>query len=65
MDRRLIQVTAPHFCAGLLVSRTHVVYAAPILKWTEGRRLTELGRYFRSKGWQYREIKDAVGDPEK
>lgn len=48
----LYQVTAKHFCAGIIVSNEGVcMSAAPILKWAVGRRRDFLRSYFRSRGW--------------
>jgi hypothetical protein len=45
------QVTAPHFCAGVVVAvrSKRVVQAAPILSWTIGRKWPEVIRYFQKK----------------
>lgn len=48
---RLVQVSAPHFTAGLVVREGRVVRAAPILRWAEGRAWAEVAAYFRRKGW--------------
>ena len=47
----LWQVTAPHFCAGMVTYGHEVVEAAPVLKWTVGRHRSELRNYFRYRGW--------------
>jgi hypothetical protein len=49
---RLWQVTAPHFCAGIVTRGDLVVEAAPILRWCVGRRRGELRRHFRRRAWQ-------------
>ena len=48
----LFQVTAPHFCAGLVVDGDRVVRAAPILRWTVGKNRAYLREYFTRKGWR-------------
>lgn len=48
----LVQVTAPHFCAGLVLVDDRCIEAAPILKWAIGKRADELRRYFAKKGWR-------------
>ncbi len=48
----LIQVTAPHFVAGITLRDGFVVEAAPILKWAIGRNRAYLSAYFKRKGWE-------------
>lgn len=48
----LVQVTAPHFCAGIILRDGIVIDAAPILGWTMGKDRAYLSRYFASKGWK-------------
>lgn len=48
----LLQITAPHFCAGIVVERGVVVDAAPILRWTIGKRLWDVQRYFFRKNFE-------------
>ncbi len=52
----MYQVTAPHFCAGLIVDGEKVVRAAPILGWTVGKSRDELRRYFARKKWSVRYV---------
>ena len=47
----LWQITAPHFCAGVVVVSNVVTEAAPILKWTIGKPWREVREYAKSKGW--------------
>ena len=47
----LVQITAPHLCAGIVVRDDVVAEAAPILAWTIGKRRDWLRGYFRDKGW--------------
>ena len=48
----LVQVTAPHFCAGIILKDGIVTEAAPILRWAIGWRRARLSEYFREKGWK-------------
>lgn len=48
----LVQVTAPHFCAGLVIENGVCTVAAPILKRSIGRTAGELRAYFQRKGWK-------------
>lgn len=52
----LVQVTAPHFCAGIIVRRDKVIEAAPILQWTLGKPYSWLRRYFARKRWSVHEL---------
>lgn len=56
---RLVQVTAPHFCAGIVFQRGKCVSAAPILRWALGKKWLWFHGYCRGKGW-----KVIVLDPE-
>lgn len=53
----LVQVTAPHFCAGLVLENDVVVEAAPILSWTLRRSRRVLSQAFRTRGWSVRIVK--------
>jgi hypothetical protein len=48
----LVQIQAPHFCAGLVILGARCVDAAPILKWAKGKHVNELASYFRKRGWK-------------
>lgn len=48
----LYRITAPHFCAGLVVIDGRIVRAAPILRWTLGKTPRQVWPYFRRKRWQ-------------
>ena len=48
----LLWIDAPHFCCGVVVSKTHVVDAAPILRWAIGRPISQFSWYCRSKKWK-------------
>lgn len=47
----LVQVTAPHFVAGLVFNGEKCIEAAPILKWCVGRSKGRIFSYCRSKGY--------------
>lgn len=50
------RIEAPHFVAGGQVDQWDIVVrAAPILRWTIGKSLTELRRYCRRQGWELQE----------
>lgn len=57
----LISVSAPHFCASLILVKDNArapgdfvcTEAAPILRWALGKPWRALRRYFRSKGYAY------------
>ena len=49
----LVQVTAPHFCAGIVIENGKSVKAAPILAWTLGKDWGYLQRYFERKNWKW------------
>jgi len=53
-ERTLWQVTAPHFCAGLILIGDTCTEAAPILRWCRGKDRDELRRYFLKRKWQIR-----------
>jgi len=52
----LIQITAPHFCAGLILSRVHggwtVTEAAPIVRYMLGWSSDRVKSYAGLKGWK-------------
>lgn len=50
MSDDLWQVTAPHFCAGIVTTGDRVTEAAPILRWTIGRSRAELRIAFLAPG---------------
>src|ERR1700754_2554255 len=47
----LFQILAPHFCAGIEFRDGIAVLAAPILRWSTGKRQSELEQYCQRKGW--------------
>lgn len=48
----VIQVTAPHFVAGIVLRRGRCVQAPPILAWCVGWAEEGLRAYFARKGWR-------------
>lgn len=51
---REMYVDAPHFYAGLIIDENgYVSEAAPILRWTIGKREEYLIQYFNGKKWKY------------
>lgn len=57
LGQALWGITAPYFCCGLIVGRNGVVLeAAPIIRWTEGKRLWEVRKWCRRKGFDLYEI---------
>jgi hypothetical protein len=48
----LVAVDAPHFYAGIVIENDVVTEAAPILRWTIGKRRDYLRKYFKSRGWK-------------
>ena len=60
MKEVLVQITAKHFTAGLVVAGGKVRKAAPILRymvgWSEGRALS----YAAYRGWRWRRLNGSV-----
>lgn len=54
----LVRITAPHYCAGLVVQDGVVVESAPILNWTMGKPFREVLIYMRRKGYKVEAKKD-------
>lgn len=50
---RLIQITAPHFVAGIVALDGRVVEAAPILRYMAGWTGQEMVACCRRKGWTW------------
>lgn len=51
-EGKLYHVDAPHFCCGLIVQESKIVFAAPILNWTVGKEILWFVAYCQSKGWK-------------
>lgn len=47
-----VQITAPRFCAAIILYRGSCVRAAPILKWTLGLSAADLSARFKHQGWK-------------
>jgi hypothetical protein len=53
----LWSISAPHFCAGLIVGLDgRVRQAAPILGWSVGKPWVEVARYFQRKGYEVESV---------
>jgi hypothetical protein len=48
----LLQITAPHYCAGIVIGDGMIIDAAPILRWTIGKRLWDVQQYFFRKKFE-------------
>lgn len=49
----VVQVSAPHFTAGLVVGPDGIVSdAAPILAWAKGKLLLDVQAYCFERGWE-------------
>lgn len=63
MPETLAQITAHHFCAGLVIRGDRCTEAAPILAWAVGKTRDELRAYFARKGWRAVVIQKKAADP--
>lgn len=57
--KRIWQVSAPYFCAGLVTTGETVTASAPILKWCRGKTRADLRGYFTRRGWRAVMVKEA------
>ena len=48
----MIQITAPHFCAAVVMEGDKVIRCAPIVSYMKGWNTNALVTYCRHKGWQ-------------
>jgi hypothetical protein len=48
---KLVQITAPHFCAGLITHKGRVIETAPILKWMLFKTTREVWEWIKAKGY--------------
>jgi hypothetical protein len=62
-DTQLYQVTAPHFCAGIIVADGFIIKAAPILLWTRGRPFSSFADYCAKKSWRVFLISESQDPP--
>ena len=53
----LIQITMPHFCAASVVEDGRVIKAAPILRWTVGKTVVGVKRYYAKKKARWEIVK--------
>lgn len=47
----VVQVTAPHFCAGVVVKGGMITRTAPILNWAKNHSFLWFAQYCGRKGW--------------
>lgn len=52
----MIQITAPHFCAGLVIIDDRVVEAAPIIRYMRGWTTQQVREYVRKKRWSMTDV---------
>ncbi len=57
----LIQLTAKHFCAGLIVQNGRVTVTAPILRYMAGWTVARVRQYAVGKGWRVAVVNPATG----
>ena len=53
MDEQLVQIDAPHFCAGIVARDGRVIVAAPILHYMTGWDGQQVKSYCEKKGWAW------------
>ncbi len=53
---QLIQITAPYFCAGLMINNERVLYAAPIIHYMVGWSVDSVIDYCLVRHWTCRII---------
>ena len=58
-----LQVTATHFCAGLIIKDGRCCQAAPILSWAVDKTEDWLLAYFRRKKWKFMKVDDHAKVP--
>ena len=56
----LLQLTAKHFCAGLIVQNGRVTVTAPILRYMHGWMLARVEEYAQAAGWTVMVVRAAV-----
>jgi len=54
----VIQITAPHFCAGLVMRDGFIVKTAPILKYMRGWSYAKMVLYCAKKQWCFQNSSD-------
>jgi hypothetical protein len=57
----LVQITAPHFCAALVMRNDRVISAAPILRWTKGKSRSWLRERFKALGYSAHVVQEVKG----
>lgn len=56
MEEILIQISANHFCAGIIFRDSKVFAFAPILKWSKGKSYYWMKKYCEKKKWRFIEV---------
>ncbi len=56
----LYQVTSPYFVAGIEVSGSLVVRAAPIIRYMIGWEIGRVVKYANHKGWEVEEVETPI-----
>lgn len=56
----LLQLTAKHFCAGLIVQNGRVTVTAPILRYMAGWTVARVRQYAVGEGWRVAVVRAAV-----
>lgn len=57
-EETIVQITAPHFCAGIIFNGNMIIDFAPILRWYRGRSYYWLRKYCEKKKWKFTEVKE-------
>ncbi len=57
----LLQLTAKHFCAGLIVQNGRVTVTAPILRYMAGWTVARVEEYAQAAGWTVTAVRAAAG----
>ena len=58
----LLQLTAKHFCAGLIVQDGRVTVTAPILRYMMGWTLARVEEYAQAAGWTVTAVRAAAAE---
>ena len=49
---QLYQITSSYFCAGIITKNKIIIKAAPIIKWTVGKSISEIIIHCTKKDWK-------------
>jgi len=52
----LVQITAPHFCAGIVLRNGRVKETAPILRYMTGWAPVKVKAYCKKRGWTAKRV---------